>query len=81
VRGSRLPLVDIFLYLLNAALKLRLVGYSLFIISITYSYVVPEGNSQQQTPILDMGVAPTTSVSWPVVDERNTFPPKLLNFL
>jgi len=30
VRGSRLPLVDIFLYLLNAALKFRLVGYSLF---------------------------------------------------
>ncbi len=42
-------LADIFHYLLNAAFKFRLVGYSLFIISITCSYVVSERNSQQQT--------------------------------
>jgi len=51
MRGANMLLVDIFLYLFNAALKFRLVGYSLFIISITCPYVVSERNSQQQTPI------------------------------
>jgi hypothetical protein len=39
VNGGLLLLVAIFLYLFNAALKFRLVGYSLFIISMTCSYV------------------------------------------
>jgi len=40
--GPSLLLVDISLYLFNAALKFRFVGYSLFIISITCSYVVSD---------------------------------------
>ena len=42
-------LVDILLYPFNADLKFGLAGHSLFIISITCSYVVSERNSQQQT--------------------------------
>jgi len=40
-----LLLVDIFLYLFNAALKFRLAGHSLFIISVTCAYVVSEKQS------------------------------------
>jgi len=44
-RGLLLTVSDIFLYLFNAALKFRLVRHSLFIVSITRSYVVSKRNS------------------------------------